>query len=119
RGFSVAIISSAFNYEFIAKGLTADLPGYAPGDVKDIHVALTEIDRQIEKDHPGRITKRGLMGYSMGGFHTLVLAADENRSLVQFDRYVAIDAPVRLLHGVEKLDSLYNAALEWPAEERT
>jgi len=26
---------------------------------------------------------------------------------------------VRLLHGIEKLDSLYNAALEWPASERT
>ena len=57
----------------------------------------------------------------MGGFHTLLLASNaaSDRSLLEFDRYVAIDAPVRLLHGIEKLDSFYNAALEWPADQRT
>jgi pimeloyl-ACP methyl ester carboxylesterase len=121
RGFSVAIISSAFNYEFIENGLSADLPGYDVSDVRDIHTALTQIDRKLEKAHPGKLTKRALMGYSMGGFHTLLLAAtaSQNRSLVQFDRYLAIDAPVRLLHAIEQLDSFYNAALEWPAAERT
>jgi ABC-type transporter lipoprotein component MlaA/pimeloyl-ACP methyl ester carboxylesterase len=121
RGFSVVIISSAFNYEFIAKGLTADLPGYAVSDVKDIHVALTQIDRKLQKEHPGKLGRRGLMGYSMGGFHTLLLAetAPRDRSLLQFDRYLAIDSPVRLLHGIEQLDSFYQAALEWPAAERT
>jgi ABC-type transporter lipoprotein component MlaA/pimeloyl-ACP methyl ester carboxylesterase len=121
KGFSVVTISSAFNYEFIGNALSADLPGYAASDVKDIHSALTLIDQQIQKEHPGKIRKRGLLGYSMGGFHTLLLAANasKDRSLLQFDRYVAIDAPVRLIHGIEKLDSLYNAALEWPAAERT
>jgi hypothetical protein len=38
---------------------------------------------------------------------------------LKFDRYLAIDSPVNLLHGIEKLDSFYNAALEWPASERT
>src|SRR6185295_11235413 len=121
KGFSVAIISSAFNYEFIGQALSADLPGYAASDVKDIHSALTLIDQKIEREHPGKLGKRGLIGYSMGGFHTLLLAANptRDRSLLQFDRYVAIDAPVRLLHGIEKLDSFYNAALEWPADQRT
>ncbi len=121
NGFSVATISSAFNYEFIGNALSADLPGYAVSDVKDIHSALTLIDRAIQKGHPGKLGKRALAGYSMGGFHTLLLAANasKNASLLQFDRYVAIDSPVRLMHGIEKLDSLYNAALEWPASERT
>ncbi len=121
NGFSVAIISSVFNYEFIGNALTADLPGYAISDVQDIHSALTQIDRQLDKSHPGKLGKRGLMGYSMGGFHTLMLAsiAPSHRALLQFDRYLAVDAPVRLLHGIERLDACYNAALEWPVAERT
>jgi hypothetical protein len=32
---------------------------------------------------------------------------------------VAINTPVRLLHGVAKLDEFYRAPLDWPAAERT
>jgi pimeloyl-ACP methyl ester carboxylesterase len=39
--------------------------------------------------------------------------------LISFDRYVAINTPVRLLHGVSKLDDFYQAPLAWPAAERT
>ncbi len=39
--------------------------------------------------------------------------------LIQFDRYVAINTPVRLLHGVSKLDEFYRAPLGWPATNRT
>ena len=39
--------------------------------------------------------------------------------LIQFDRYVAINTPVRLMHGVSKLDEFYRAPLDWPAAERT
>lgn len=121
KGYSVAVISSAFNFEFIDRALTADLPGYAISDVKDIHQALTEIDKQLHNYAPGKIGRRAVMGYSMGGFHTLFLAATaaERSSLLQFDRYVAIDTPVRLVHGIEQLDAFYGAALDWPAAERT
>ena len=80
-----------------------------------------ELTSKIVKEHPGRITSRGLMGYSMGGFHTLMLAATarDNPAQLQFDRYLAVDVSVRLLHGIEQLDSFYNAVLEWPASERT
>jgi pimeloyl-ACP methyl ester carboxylesterase len=39
--------------------------------------------------------------------------------LIQFDRYVAISPPVRLMQGVDKLDEFYNAPLDWPATNRT
>jgi pimeloyl-ACP methyl ester carboxylesterase len=38
--------------------------------------------------------------------------------LLKFDRYVAINTPVRMLHGVSKLDEFYRAPLDWPAAER-
>jgi hypothetical protein len=39
--------------------------------------------------------------------------------LIQFDRYIAINTPVRLLHGVSELDEFYRAPLKWPVAERT
>jgi pimeloyl-ACP methyl ester carboxylesterase len=64
---------------------------------------------------------KALMGYSMGAFESLYVAATEptNRlPLLTFDRYVAINTPVRLLHGVSKLDAFYRAPLGWPSAER-
>jgi hypothetical protein len=74
------------------------------------------------------------MGYSMGALNTLFLAATGTTNpppsnlpaapsrnelpLLQFDRYVAINSPVRLLHGVAKLDEFYRAPLDWPVAER-
>jgi ABC-type transporter lipoprotein component MlaA len=122
NGFSAVCISSAFNSEFMENASTADLPAYVPVDAHDTHVALTTIDRRLNALFPDQLGERALMGYSMGALHTLVIAASETTNqepLLKFDRYVAINTPVRLLHGVTKLDDFFQAPLSWPAAERT
>jgi pimeloyl-ACP methyl ester carboxylesterase len=62
------------------------------------------------------------MGYSMGGLESLFIAATEPTNqmpLLTFQRYVAINTPVRLAHGTSKLDEFYRSPLEWPGTERT
>ena len=39
--------------------------------------------------------------------------------LIKFDRYVAINTPVRMAYGLSKLDEFYRAPLDWPVAERT
>jgi len=142
QGFSAVCVSSTFNFEFMENASTADVPAYMPVDVRDLHVALTEIAHQLEKLYPERLGPRALMGYSMGGFESLFLAAAEATNppasdsrlrpalarqagatsatpLIKFDRYVAINSPVRLLYGISKLDEFFQAPLAWPAAERT
>ena len=121
NGFSAVVVSSPFAPEFMENASTADVPAYLPGDGHDLHVALTEIDHQLNKFYPDRLGNKALMGYSMGALETLFLAATGPTNalpLIQFDRYVAISAPVRLLHGVTKLDEFYKAPLDWPVAER-
>lgn len=120
RGFSVAIVSSAMNWEFIARGANVPLPGYTPADVQDVHFVLDAMHRDLEARHPGRARQRVLMGYSLGAFHALFIAAAEREGspLVGFDRYVALDSPIQLLTGMRKVDSFYNAYREFPAAER-
>ena len=58
----------------------------------------------------------------MGAFQSLLLAATERTNpatLIKFQRYVAIDSPVRLRYAATNLDKFYQAPLAWPAAERT
>jgi pimeloyl-ACP methyl ester carboxylesterase len=92
-----------------------------PVDVHDLHVALTEIAHRLDKLYPERLGPKALMGYSMGAFESLFVAATAATNaapLIKFDRYVAINSPVQLLHGIARLDEYFQAPLAWPAAER-
>ena len=120
-GFSAVSVSSPFNSEFMEHASTAAMPAYLPVDGHDLHVALTEMDHRLRASYPGRLGEKALMGYSMGAFESLYVAATAPTNplpLIQFDRYVAINTPVRLMHGITKLDAFYRAPLDWPAAER-
>lgn len=121
NGFSAVCVSSVYHSEFMEHASTADLPGYTPVDGQDLHVALSEIDHLMSLDHPERLTTRALLGYSMGAFHSLYIAATEAQApaaRLHFDRFVAINPPVRLLHAMSRLDEFYQAPLEIPGERR-
>jgi len=132
NGFSAVLVSSPFNPEFMEHASTAALPAYLPADGHDMQVALTEIDRRLHKLYPDRLGNKALMGYSMGALQTLFIAASQPTNealsglgatkqspLIQFDRYVAINTPVRLTHGITKLDEFYQAPMDWPVAERS
>jgi len=120
NGFSAVVVSSPFNSEFMEHASTVALPAYLPVDGHDLHVALTEIDRRLHQSYPNRLGNRALMGYSMGALESLFIASTApTNQLLQFDRYVAINTPVRMAQGIAKLDEFYRAPLDWPAAERS
>lgn len=121
RGFSVAIVSSALSFEFIERGGSLPVPGHAPQDAHDVHVALDRIDRDLAARYPGRIGAKAYLGYSLGAFHGFYIAAEERRGAsgrVAFDRYLLLDPPVRLLYGMQRLDAFYDVPLALPEAER-
>src|SRR5260221_1414566 len=121
NGFSAVTISSTFHPEFMEHASTTDLPSYPPADVRDLHAALTEIDHRLDAKYRHRLGSRALMGYSLGAFQSLFLAAQaatNDAPLVKFERYVAIDSPIDLRYGVTNLDRFHQAPLVWPPEER-
>ena len=121
RGYSVAIVSSALNFEFVERGGSLPVPGHAPQDAYDVHRALDAIDRDLAARYPGRIGARVYLGYSLGAFHGFYIAAEERApgsGLLSFDRYLLLDPPVRLLYGMERLDAFYDVPLAFPEAER-
>ncbi|MEN8158915.1 MAG: VacJ family lipoprotein, partial [Myxococcota bacterium] len=121
HGFSVVVVSNPLNFEFAARASSMAVPGHAPIDANDLHDVLDAIDRQLVAKFRERVTRRVLMGYSLGAFHALYIAAAEQtdaNARVRFDRYLTLDAPVSLLQGLRQLDAYYNAPLAYPAEQR-
>ena len=122
NGFSAVCISSVFNSEFMEHASTAAMPAYLPVDGHDVHVALTVIDHRLRALFPDRLGEKALMGYSMGAFDSLYIATTQQTNqppLIKFDRFVAINTPIRMAQGISKLDEFYRAPLDWPTNERT
>jgi phospholipid-binding lipoprotein MlaA len=121
HGFSAVVISSSMNWEFMRDAASVSVPGYPPADAQDAYAALCQIHHDLERAYPGRATKRGLIGLSLGGMHALLadcLAADRPAGDLHFDRVVAVCPPVDLFHVLDRIDAYYDAPLAWPAAER-
>jgi ABC-type transporter lipoprotein component MlaA len=123
-GYSALTLSNAMNWEFIQKGASTDVPGFAVQDAKDVHHALGAGIADIERRNPGRVTEKALLGISMGAFHTLLIASAEGSAdaaqsaLPAFDAYAVLNPPVRFEVGLNRLDQFFNAPMEVPASRR-
>jgi ABC-type transporter lipoprotein component MlaA/pimeloyl-ACP methyl ester carboxylesterase len=121
-GYSVVTTTGLFHPEFMENASTSALPAYPPNDCRDLLIELTAFDQALEKKFQGRFGRRALVGFSMGGFQSMYLAAREKHEqagLLRFDRYVAIDLPVDIRHGAGVIDDLSASSVAaWPAAER-
>jgi phospholipid-binding lipoprotein MlaA len=121
HGFSAVIVSSSMTRDFMDAAASTPVPGYPPADAQDAYGALNRIHHDLERAYPGRVTKNGLIGLSLGGMHALLadrLADDRPADDLHFDRVVAVCPPVDLRHALDRIDAYYDAPLAWPAAER-
>jgi len=121
HGYSVVAISNPFQKEFMERGSTMAIPGYGPADCDDVVNALKLVLADLRKKQGDKITSTSLTGVSHGGYFTLMIAAREAAGKLDglsFDRYVAVNPPVSLVRALDGLDDLFNAPLNWPADER-
>ncbi len=114
RGYSVATISSAMNWEFMESAASAAVPAYPAEDAKDVYNALEKLLKQICADNEGKVTDKILVGYSLGALHTLFMADLENQSpKIGFKRFIAINPPVVLSYSINKIDEFYDKWRYW------
>jgi len=93
------------------------LMGYSMGALESLFVAATGPTNQYSV-----ITKGTTLHFLEGkqGVKEVRIAPVTNQvPLIQFDRFVAINTPVRMAQGISKLDEFYRAPLSWPATNRT
>ncbi|MBR91070.1 MAG: hypothetical protein CMO66_07390 [Verrucomicrobiales bacterium] len=105
EGYQVVCVSNNFNWEFVTSAPEGYLPGYTPRDID----LLGQVHAAIQTDlGAASIKSTSLIGFSMGGWYTLNLAAGNPNAHVHA---VAINPPLDLIHGMEVLDRLYRAPL--------
>lgn len=120
-GFSVATISGIFHPEFMECASSSSMPGNPVTDRTDLLATFTAINALVDNKHPGHVTKRILVGFSLGGFSALQLAATESAHApesVQFDHYLAIQPPIDLRQAYRTLDKFYAVPASWPEAVR-
>ena len=92
------------------------LMGYSMGALQSLFVAANATNQYS-------VVKKGsVLRFLQGkkGVNEVRIDSITNQlSLIHFDRYVAINTPVRMAQGVSKLDEFYRAPLSWPATNRT
>jgi ABC-type transporter lipoprotein component MlaA/pimeloyl-ACP methyl ester carboxylesterase len=91
--------------------------GYSMGALESLFVAATGPTNQYCV-----VTKERVLRFLEGkqGLKEVRIAPVTNQvPLIQFDRFVAINTPVRMAQGISKLDEFYRAPLSWPAANRT
>lgn len=118
QGYSTVIISSAFNWEFMQSAASVLTPGYTPFDAKDVQNAIEKMLAKINKENPGKLKRKVLLGTSLGALHTLFIAGEYRRhNNDYFDRYIAVNPPVDLLYAMKKLDKFYAVGATWKKDQ--
>ena len=115
-GYSVAIISNPFCWEFTQSALTSMAPGYTRSDAKDLYHHIARVLDDINEEHPGKVKDISIVGYSLGALQAAFLTRnDVIEHRLNIKRYVLLSPPVNLIYGLTTLDKYYGIWKNWDA----
>jgi len=93
------------------------LMGYSMGALQSLFVAATGPTNQYSVTTKGSVRR---FPQGKQGVKEVKIAPVTNQvPLIQFDRFVAINTPIRMAQGISMLDEFYRAPLSWPGTNRT
>ena len=115
-GYSVAIISNPFCWEFTQSALTSMAPGYTRSDAKDLYHHIARVLDDINEEHPGKVKDISVVGYSLGALQAAFMTGnDAIEHRLNVKRYVLLSPPVNLIYGLTTLDKYYSIWRNWDA----
>lgn len=93
------------------------LMGYSTGAIQTMFIASTGPTNKYTVVKPGRMLqfREGKQGVQ----DVRIDPITNHLPLIHFDRFVALNTPVRMAQGITKLDEFYRAPLGWPDTNRT
>ena len=113
NGYAVAVMSNSMNWEF-ASAAGLDAPGYAPDDAAKVREAVRKIVEDVRENTDLKEFDLVLVGYSLGGLHTLKIAEMEQKEpQLNVKRYVAVNPPVDILKSMVRFDQLAELSRIW------
>ena len=114
-GYSVLILGSHFQWEFV-KSMPSDYrPGLAQNDAKYLRITTKKIIDKLENKYEKIFPNKVIIGTSFGAYQALFVAKQEseNNTLGEV-KYISICPPIELLYAMNQVDK--NAS-EWNCDD--
>ena len=108
KGYSVVVIPNTLNWEFVDSTLGNWLPGYLVEDGKMVTRVIKAVENDLKKHKNIHPSMNIMVGMSLGGTQALYLSAlqQQNKSELNFDRYIAINPAIDLNYSMKQMDKL-------------
>ena len=115
QGYSVVIIGSHFQWEFL-KSLDKNYKvGFIKEDVKYINKLLNNIISYLSNKYDRVFLNRTAIGTSLGAYTVLFLANEQyEQGANNIDKFIAICPPYELLYAVNQIDEIIESWQEYP-----
>ncbi len=119
KGYSVVIIGSHFQWEFL-KSLDKNYKvGFIKDDVKYINKLLNNIISYLSNKYDRVFLERTAIGTSLGAYAVLFLANEQyEQGANNIDKFIAICPPYELLYAVSQIDEIINSWQRYPDDLR-
>ncbi len=117
EGYSVIILGSHFQWEFLKSMEKGYKPGLIQDDVKYINLAIEKIIKYLSEKYDRVFLERTALGTSLGAFSTLFLANNQYQTGANnIDKFIAICPPYELLYAIDKIDNIMESWQKYPGD---
>ncbi len=111
QGYSVIVLGSPFNWEFIKCMPDNYKPGFPSKDADFARILTLKIINRLEFQNKCQFSDKIIVGSSFGGLVTLFTAAKENKeNILGVSKFIAINPPIELMFAQRQIDKY---AQEW------
>ena len=104
-GYSVLMLSSHFQWEFVKSMPDGYYPGIPQNDISKISEVTQKCLSKICEKYNCEFKEKIILGTSFGAFATLFLADKESQEqLLGINKYIAISPPIELIFALKQID---------------
>ncbi len=115
EGYSVIILGSHFQWEFLKSVDKGYKVGLIKNDIKYINLLVNNIISQLSEKYNRVFLKRIAIGTSLGAYSILFLANEQyEKGANNFDKFIAISPPYSLLYAIGQIDEITSAWKNYP-----
>lgn len=105
EGYSVIILGSTCNWEFVKSMPSSYRPGLPDNDAKYLRAATAKVLNDIQSKHGYNFNNKIVVGTSFGAITGLFVAAQEHdENTLNVSHYIAINPPVETFFAINQAD---------------
>jgi len=105
EGYSLVILGSPFQWEFVKSMPENYRPGLLPQDAKYLRIVTSKVLDDVQRKKDCKFDKKILVGTSFGGLTTLFVASqEENDNTLNISNYISICPPIEIFFALKQLD---------------